>query len=177
MSFGSLAFFVVGALLAACAATPPQPPVSATGPSAAKPGAVVPSDSTLDEMTAEIPSRIVGDTVVVRLSEALRARVAQRIEKVEGRVPARKAPVPDAATMQATIREVLPRGVYVIEAAEPVKVGDKTSTMILEGKIRDRDIDSGNAVSSDAILNLTLKVNSLAPRLWRSGSPPTSLLF
>jgi flagellar L-ring protein FlgH len=66
-------------------------------------------------------------------------------------------------TLAASVTEVLPDGLLVIEARRDVEVTDQKETMILRGVIRREDLSPENAVSSTAIthLEVSLKGNGV----------------
>jgi flagellar L-ring protein precursor FlgH len=61
-------------------------------------------------------------------------------------------------TLAASVTEVLPNGMLVIEARRDVLVTNQKETMILRGIIRREDLSPGNAVSSTAISHLEVSV-------------------
>ena len=58
--------------------------------------------------------------------------------------------------MEASIIEVLPRGVFAVRALQTVKIGSQETRFELLGNLREKDIDSTDVANSDAILNLSL---------------------
>ncbi|MDR3073335.1 MAG: flagellar basal body L-ring protein FlgH, partial [Deltaproteobacteria bacterium] len=52
------------------------------------------------------------------------------------------------ATLGARVLQVLPNGVMQVQGAREIKVNDETQYMVVSGLIRQRDIDSENAVLS-----------------------------
>lgn len=147
-------------------------------------GSLWSDDSRWNDVYADAPSRLVGDVVTVKLTEPMKARILQKAEapmlaaqkEKEKKEADPKAPATQAAAapapvapgkvaqidapplMRATIQEILPRGIYVISGMETVKVKDMEPTIKLTGRVRDRDLDAEDAVSSDAIQNLDLQV-------------------
>jgi flagellar L-ring protein precursor FlgH len=61
-------------------------------------------------------------------------------------------------TLAASVVEVLPNGMLVIEARRDVEVTNEKETMILRGVIRREDLSPTNAVSSTAISHLEVSV-------------------
>ncbi|HTV66805.1 MAG TPA: flagellar basal body L-ring protein FlgH [Bryocella sp.] len=61
-------------------------------------------------------------------------------------------------TLAASVTEVLPNGMLVIEARRDVLVTNQKETMILRGIIRREDISPTNSVSSTAISHLEVSV-------------------
>jgi flagellar L-ring protein precursor FlgH len=61
-------------------------------------------------------------------------------------------------TLAASVTEVLPNGMLVIEARRDVAVTDQKETMILRGIIRRQDLTPLNAVSSTAISHLEVSL-------------------
>jgi flagellar basal body L-ring protein FlgH len=61
-------------------------------------------------------------------------------------------------TMQAVIKDVGQRGLYRISALATVKVGEEEPRLLLEGLVRDRDIDSDDKLSSDAIYGINIEL-------------------
>jgi|GEM_PF-1478049 len=76
--------------------------------------------------------------------------------------PKRIASDPLPSTLQAVIKSVGQRGLYEIAALETIKVGEEDSRLILEGLVRDRDIDSGDKFSSDAIYGLKVELRPMS---------------
>jgi flagellar L-ring protein precursor FlgH len=61
-------------------------------------------------------------------------------------------------TLAASVMEVLPSGMLVIEARRDVEVTNQKETMVLRGVIRREDLSPTNAVSSTAITHLEVSV-------------------
>lgn len=150
-------------------------------------GSLWSDDSRWNDVYADAPSRVVGDVVTVKLTELFKARILQKAEapmvalhkkeeeKKEKDKDA-KAPVLQAAAapaasgkakeieappvMRATIQEILPRGIYVISGQETVKVKEFEPTVKITGRVRDRDLDGEDTVSSDSISSLDLQVKT-----------------
>ena len=61
-------------------------------------------------------------------------------------------------TLAASVTEVLPNGMMVIEARRDVEVTNQKETMVLRGIIRREDLSPLNAVSSTAITHLEVSV-------------------
>jgi flagellar basal body L-ring protein FlgH len=76
--------------------------------------------------------------------------------------PKKIASDPLPSTLQAVIKSVGQRGLYEIAALETIKVGEEDSRLILEGLVRDRDIDAGDKFSSDAIYGLKVELRPLS---------------
>lgn len=76
--------------------------------------------------------------------------------------PKKMAIDPLPSTLQAVIKSVGQRGLYEIAALETIKVGEEDSRLILEGLVRDRDIDSADKFSSDAIYGLKVELRPMS---------------
>jgi flagellar L-ring protein precursor FlgH len=58
----------------------------------------------------------------------------------------------------ASVIEVLPNGILVIEAARDITVGNDRQTVILHGLVRPGDLAPNNSIPSTAISNLEVKI-------------------
>ncbi|MFY9805319.1 MAG: flagellar basal body L-ring protein FlgH [Candidatus Acidiferrales bacterium] len=63
-----------------------------------------------------------------------------------------------ATTLGANIVEVLPDGLFVIEARRQVRVTDQTETIVLRGIVRRSDLSPTNVVLSSSISQLEVKM-------------------
>lgn len=63
-----------------------------------------------------------------------------------------------ATTLGANITEILPSGLFVIEAQRQVRVTDQSETMTLRGIVRRSDLSPNNVVLSTAISHLEVKL-------------------
>jgi flagellar basal body L-ring protein FlgH len=126
---------------------------------------------------------------VVKLDDALKASILQRYDLIAPPAeeptevkdkdsgdadPAAKAKAAAAAAaekdkakasespkvVRAVIQEIRPRGMYEITGVEPVRFGNRTPVVSIEGTVRDRDIDSSDTISSESVLNLKLDVSA-----------------
>lgn len=79
--------------------------------------------------------------------------------------PKKIASDPLPSTLQAVIKSVGQRGLYEIAALETIKVGEEDSRLIVEGLVRDRDIDSGDKFSSDAIYGLKVELRPMSAQV------------
>lgn len=79
--------------------------------------------------------------------------------------PKKIASDPLPSTLQAVIKSVGQRGLYEIAALETIKVGEEDSRLIVEGLVRDRDIDSSDKFSSDAIYGLKVELRPLSAQV------------
>ena len=71
---------------------------------------------------------------------------------------AAKAALPDLKTIEATILEVLPKGLYRLAANRAIQLGPETPFIAMEGHIREREIGVDDTVQSDALLNIRLDI-------------------
>lgn len=182
---GLLPFLIVG-----CASTdeglkivsepPPQPELKVVR---REPGSLWSEDSRWNDIYNVAPSRVLGDTLKIKVGEALRARFAQTLNKHKGvgasmeAIPAEKKLETDEPKgpkerakaeaerakenaepefLDAAITEVLPRGVFAITARQQLSFGSTREQLELVGNIREKDINPDDTISSDAILNLSV---------------------
>lgn len=152
-------------------------------------GALWSEDSTWNDIYSASAGRQIGDIVVVKLDEVTKHAIVERYDQIlppvveevvpptaeeEAKTPAQKqkeAMVAKAEklkesqvpkTVRAFIREIRPRGMYVIAGQETVRFGPRTPRVAIEGTIRDRDIDSTDSILIDQLLNPRMDV-SLTP--------------
>ena len=81
----------------------------------------------------------------------------------------------DSSTVEAVIKEVLPRGVFRVSVNQTVSIGSSHPTIILEGKVHERDIATDESFSSDALFNVSLNLSpTFTDQLKRlaNGEPP-----
>jgi flagellar L-ring protein FlgH len=78
-------------------------------------------------------------------------------------------------TLAANIVEVLPSGLYVIEARRQVRVTDQNETVTLRGIIRRSDLSPGNVVLSTAISQM--EVNLVGKGVITEGTHPTNAVI
>jgi flagellar L-ring protein precursor FlgH len=62
-------------------------------------------------------------------------------------------------TLTARVIHVLPNGALVVEAAKDIQINSERQTITLRGVVRPQDIDNSNAVLSDRLGQLEVKVN------------------
>lgn len=170
------------------------PPVVETKPKsspARELGSLWSETSSWNEIYSVSVARSVGDLVIVRFEEPLKQSLKARVDelfKVEAPEPEDppqedengkrivKAPAPAAkketfdASLRATIREVHPRGIYTIVAADTLRVGTHEPYVYLEGQIRDRDIAADETISSGSIQGLRFDVYPVSPQRIAAGT-------
>jgi flagellar L-ring protein precursor FlgH len=78
-------------------------------------------------------------------------------------------------TLAANIVEVLPSGLYVIEARRQVRVTDQNETITLRGIIRRSDLSPTNVVLSTAISQM--EVNMVGKGVITEGTHPTNAVI
>ncbi len=78
-------------------------------------------------------------------------------------------------TLAANIVEVLPSGLYVIEARRQVRVTDQNETVTLRGIIRRSDLSPSNVVLSTAISQM--EVNMVGKGVITEGTHPTNAVI
>lgn len=153
-------------------------------------GSLWSEDSPWNDIYSVSVARVVGDLVIVQLDESMKQSLKSRVEALyrddtrpepepeldaNGKPIAKKpAPAKDAtvAVLRATIREVHPRGVYTIVAADRVRVGENEPYVYLEGQVRDRDIAADETVSSAAIQGIKFDVYTTSPQQLTAGNTP-----
>jgi flagellar L-ring protein precursor FlgH len=62
-------------------------------------------------------------------------------------------------TLTARVVNVLPNGTLVVEAAKDIQINSERQTITLRGMVRPQDIDNSNAVLSDRLGQLEVRVN------------------
>ena len=62
-------------------------------------------------------------------------------------------------TVTARVVNVLPNGTLVVEAAKDIQINSERQTITLRGMVRPQDIDNSNAVLSDRLGQLEVRVN------------------
>jgi len=163
----------------------PRPGVAAIPvpkPARRAPGSLWSEDSHWNQMYSESAQRVPGDMLTIRVSDGLKAQMIERI--ASSRTPEKKeepqgdkkpaAPSPPVAetkaqpphaepavpkSLQATIREILPRGIYTIEASETIRTGNRAAVLKISGRLRERDLDDSDTVSSDALQGLAVDLS------------------
>ena len=127
-----------------------------------EPGSLWSEDSRWNEIYSVSPARVLGDLVKIKLSPELKMKMARVSEPAKDGA-SRAAPTNsgggsknESEFMEGAITEVLPRGVFAVRALQTVRSGGQDSRFELIGNVREKDIDSTDVVSSDAILNLDI---------------------
>jgi len=62
-------------------------------------------------------------------------------------------------TLTARVVNVLPNGTLVVEATKDIQINSERQTITLRGMVRPQDIDNSNAVLSDRLGQLEVRVN------------------
>jgi flagellar basal body L-ring protein FlgH len=150
-------------------------------------GSLWSNNSSWNSLYSATASRTEGDLLEISLGGQAKARIEAMRKKIlkekygdenyekpgkkdEGLIggessaegPKKIASDPLPSTLQAVIKSVGQRGLYEIAALETIKVGEEDSRLIVEGLVRDRDIDAGDKFSSDAIYGLKVELRPLS---------------
>lgn len=121
-----------------------------------EPGSIWSEGSTWNVLYSPPMQRQVGDVLLLRPTDAFKTEVAARA----GTNLAAEAGQGGNQNghILAVIREVLPRGIYRVEAKQPFKVGFRDHDIELEGKIREYDLAVDDSTTTDSVLELSMKV-------------------
>ena len=101
-------------------------------------------------------ARNMGDMVLLNPSDSFRLMVAERSDKtmaVEVLNSDR-----ENSHLIGRIKEVLPHEVYVVEAHQTIKVGNKDHEIVLRAKMREQDIGPDDGSSTDSLFDVSLEV-------------------
>ena len=190
-------------LLAGCASWTPEPVKEAMKPAPpppvekprAKPeyGSLWTVDSRWNDIYAAAPSRQNGDSLSVKVSDAMRTRLLALVpadqpkpedpkdkekekekksdEKKDQRGSREESAdhLSDTRAIEVVVKEVYPRGVFRIGGTATVRIGPRSLTVALDGKIHEKDIASDDSVPADSIFGMSLEnvpaVNDVLHRL------------
>jgi len=130
---------------------PPSPP-----PRPRELGSIWSESSRWNVIYSPPAGRNVGEIIFIRPSDSLKLSVASKGDKLPN-------PDPNLTTKENThivaiIRDVLPRGVYAIDAKQALKVGLRDYDVSIEGKVREQDISNDDSTNSDSVFDLKLAV-------------------
>jgi len=142
-----------------------------------EPGSLWTEDSRWNDLYSVVPSRITGDILKVKINEELKQKLARILDpqktigaskeslaqaaletKALGNADPRTKE-PEAEFLDASITEILPRGVFAISARQVVRLGTVQTRVELSGNVREKDIAQDDSVQSDAILNMNVATN------------------
>lgn len=144
-------------------------------------GSLWSDDSYWNQMYSPTQSRVAGDIVTIKIDKKFMSRLELALKRPEpeedekkdkkkddkdakaaldaaqaaapGRQPASVAPsLP--STLEVTIVEALPRGMYKVAANHGFKPALDSPYVYIEGVLREREIAADDTVSSDALLDL-----------------------
>ncbi len=144
-----------------------------------EPGSLWSEDSRWNSMFSVASMRVVGDNITVKLSDRLRAQLleqadkelSEKVAKLKQEKATEKAKDPKAATspdgkdkpegekadtkeITVTIKEVLPKGVFIVTTKQSVVLGSQPAYVSLDGLVKEKDITNDDTVSSDSVFNL-----------------------
>ena len=156
-------------------------------------------DSRWNNMFAVAPLRSVGDVLSLKLTDPVLAMITGTIPREPIKRGAKKdakkdgskggkesAAEPkqdsgggetkdDTLTVEAVIKEILPNGIFLLSVYQTVTIGSNHPTIILEGKVHERDIATDESLSTDAMFNVSVKLApTFTDQLKRlaNGEPP-----
>lgn len=168
--------------LAACSSTPEKvetivvneaPPRPSLKMVRREPGSLWSEDSRWNDIYSVGPSRVLGDTVRIKLSTDIKERISRLVDPQKG-LGAEKAaegtakmvvqevlsPVREESNfMEAAVTEVLPRGFFAVRALQTIRVGTQETRVELFGNVREKDIDQADTVTSENVINLNLNAS------------------
>lgn len=139
-----------------------------------EPGSLWTEDSRWNDLYSVVPSRITGDILKIKINEELKQKLAKILDPqktlgatkeslaqaaVETKALGNADPrtkEPEAEFLDASITEILPRGVFAVAARQVVRMGNVQTRVELSGNVREKDIAQDDSVQSDAILNLNV---------------------
>jgi len=142
-----------------------------------EPGSLWTDDSRWNDLYSVVPSRILGDILKIKINEELKGKLARLVEPqktigaskeslaqaaLETKALGNEDPrtkTPEAEYLEASITEVLPRGVFAVVARQVVRLGNVQTRVELAGNVREKDIAQDDTVQSDTILNLNVATN------------------
>jgi flagellar basal body L-ring protein FlgH len=160
---------------------PPKPPKR-------EPGSLWSEDSRWNDIYNPTQGRYPGDVVIIKMNPGLKAKIlamtapperekdkkedknkdkdekemkeAKKDAGKEEAAPAANAQSSqnDTKSIEATILEVLPRGIYKISANRGVHIGAKDPYVTLMANAREKDITGEETVSSDALFNVQMEI-------------------
>ena len=165
-------------LLSACAELPPvaeapKPKKLLPAPKpkevVREPGSLWSEDSRWNDIYSSAPTRAVGDSITVKVGGDLRDKMTTVSKPVQVAVQTKEEGPKDTTsaevaqgsrekTFEASIHEVLPKGVFKVTAVEPVENGK--GYLVVNARVRERDIASDDTVPSEALIGTSVELQT-----------------
>lgn len=141
-----------------------------------EPGSLWSENSRWNEIYSLPSTRSVGDVVFIKPTEAFKRVLVSKLQSPSAEDKNSEKAITDKrekaepqidlenVTFAATVKEVLPRGIYRVSSEQRFKVGQNEKKLVLEGNLRERDIGSDDMVGSDLFYSVNLLSDEGDPR-------------
>lgn len=133
----------------------PPPPA----PPAREIGSLWSEESRWNSFYSSNATRSVGDVVFIKPSDNLRMLMAGKVEKVNSAGDTNVSAPHETPVFLVSIREVLPEGVYNVHGEQKIKVRGREQQVMIQGKIRERDISADDSASSEYLFDMNLEIH------------------